>query len=200
MDFDIYPITDSKAKLPEAEFIKHAAAGGARIVQYREKSKEKAAKKAEELREIAKADGVLFIVNDWVEVAKAADADGVHLGQDDADVTYARKILGKNKIIGRSTHSLEQALKAERDGADYISVGPIFKTPTKNYKPVGVELMKEVKNAVRIPVVAIGGVNESNIKEVIDAGATRIAMISALAKAENVADEVRKFRKIIRGE
>src|ERR1035437_4506826 len=153
----------------------HAACqGGADIVQFRDKlitGRERYAAAARLLK-ICRASGVLFIVNDALEVAMAVGADGVHLGQDDLPVAEAKKLLHpmgiKNFLVGASTHSLEQALDAERQGADYLGIGPVFATPTKpTYNPVGLALVRTVTGRVKVPHVAIGGIDCSNVKEVL---------------------------------
>ncbi len=127
----------------------------------------------------------MFIVNDRCDVAKAVGADGVHLGQEDLPLVDARAILGSGKLIGVSTHSLAQALEAEKAGADYIGFGPIFQTTTKeNPDPVvGVGGLREVRARVRIPIVAIGGITAQNVADVMNAGADGAAAISAILAA-----------------
>ncbi len=114
----------------------------------------------------------LFIINDYVDIAYIVDADGVHLGQDDMPLREARKILGKDKIIGISTHTLKQAIDAEDDGADYIGYGPIFYTNTKDAgRPTGISSLRRIRKHVSIPIVAIGGITIDNVREVLGAGA-----------------------------
>ncbi|MFQ6105563.1 MAG: thiamine phosphate synthase [Candidatus Hydrothermarchaeaceae archaeon] len=197
--FDIYIITSPDGALPEPEFAREVIKGGAGVIQYREKRKEIALQTAEKLRQVTEEKGVLLIINDWVDIAKEVNADGVHLGQGDMSISNARKILGKDKIIGKSTHTLEQAIEAEKEGADYIGVGPIFATKTKPCAPVGLELIKKVKNKVRIPFVAIGGINEENIDEVIRAGAKSVAVVSAVAYSKDAAKKVSVLREKLRG-
>jgi thiamine-phosphate pyrophosphorylase len=144
--------------------------------------------KAGKIAKLCKEQNALFLVNDRLDIAQAVDADGVHLGQDDMPLKVARKILGSEKVIGITAHNLEEALQAEQDGADYVGVSPIFKTDTKKDagEPVGIELVKEVKQKVKIPVVAIGGINLENAKQVISAGADAVCVISAIVCSENV--------------
>jgi thiamine-phosphate pyrophosphorylase len=133
---------------------------------------------------MVKRSGGVFIVNDHADIAKAVDADGVHLGQDDLPVEYGRKVLGEGKLIGISTHSVEQAREAEAAGADYIGFGPLFPTTTKDAGPhQGVENLRSLRNAVTLPVLAIGGITPDNLAEVMQAGADGVAVISAVLSA-----------------
>ncbi|MDD5108971.1 MAG: thiamine phosphate synthase [Candidatus Omnitrophica bacterium] len=138
----------------------------------------------------------LFIVNDYIDIAVASGADGLHLGQDDLPVKEARKILGQDKIIGISCHNLAQALKAQREGANYIGIGPVYSTATKpEYKPIGLRVLQQLKDKIKIPYFAIGDIHLGNIGEVIAAGARRIAVCRAILKANNpkmAADEFYK--------
>ncbi|MCX5687328.1 MAG: thiamine phosphate synthase [Candidatus Omnitrophica bacterium] len=128
----------------------------------------------------------LFIINDRVHAALALDADGVHLGPQDMLVATARKILGKKKIIGFSANSFKEALEAQKQAVDYIAIGAIFKTPIKpGYKVAGLEALKQAVNMIKIPLVAIGGINESNIKEVRSMGVKRMAVVRAILEAKN---------------
>jgi len=193
-DFKLYVIIDSKSANGRdlAGLAAEAVKGGADIIQLREK--DAAAREIIGLgRAIKKAITVvskdaLFIINDRPDIAFACGADGVHIGQDDIPPDAARAVMGKDRILGISTHSLEQALAAREDGADYIGVGPVFSTPTKpGYKAVGLGLVSEVRKAVDTPFVAIGGISADNIDQVIDAGARRIAVVRAVCGANDVA-------------
>jgi thiamine-phosphate pyrophosphorylase len=200
-EFDLYFITDrGLSKKGILNDVKSAIKGGVRIVQYREKElpTREMIKEAEEIRKVCKKNGVLFIVNDRVDVALATEADGVHLGPNDMKFETARKILGK-KIIGVTVSSLEDAKLYEKLGADYISLSPIFRTNTKKDAgdPVGLEIIRKAKGSLRIPFVVIGGINRNNLKDVLDAGAQRVCMISAILKKDNVEREVREIRRII---
>ena len=136
------------------------------------------------LRDLCHDYNALFIVNNRPDLALEIGADGVHLGHEDGPIHLARQILGHHKIIGASTHSVPQALDAQRKGADYVSCGPIWATPTKpNYEPVGLNLIGFYRAALKIPYVVIGGVNESNIDEVVKAGARCVAVVRALFDA-----------------
>jgi len=144
-----------------------------------------------EIRKITKGSGTLFIVNDRLDIALVSGADGLHLGQGDLPYHLARGILGKERLIGLSTHSIKEAVEAEVLGADYIGLGPIFKTSTKPHlEPKGVALIKEVRKRVKIPIVAIGGINEENVGEVLASGADGVALASCLSKAKDLPEIV----------
>ncbi len=189
MKFDptLYLITDDgylEGRDP-LEAIENALKGGVSLVQYRSKGSGKTTREMFEelkaLRELTKRYGVPLIVNDRIDLALAVDADGVHIGQDDLPAEVVREILGEDKIIGISTHSLEEVKKANDLPVDYIAFGSIYRTPTKE-KPivVGVELLKEAKKIAKKPLVAIGGIMPYNVPEVIRAGADGVAVISAI--------------------
>lgn len=200
LDFDLYVITDPDSEYPHEEIAKKAIAGGAKIIQLRDKKVMLGEyfRHAKKIREITRKAGVTFIVNNYVDICKASDADGVHLGQQDIPISVAKELLGEEKIIGVSTHSVAQAIKAEKQGADYISIGPIFATPSKSgFMPVGTSIIREVKKKVKIPFVAIGGIDESNIREVLRAGAKRVAVIKAISSQKGIARAVKKLRNLI---
>ena len=141
---------------------------------------------------------VLFILNDHPELVSEMGADGIHVGQDDLSVAEARTRSGRGAIVGKSTHSLDQAIAAEKEGADYIGVGPIYATPTKpDYVPVGPALIGQVRAAVRVPQFCIGGINEKTLPEVIAAGAQRVVIVSALLQSSDIPDYCRRVRKQI---
>ncbi|MDD5476994.1 MAG: thiamine phosphate synthase [Candidatus Omnitrophica bacterium] len=141
----------------------------------------------------------LFIVNDYVDVAVASGADGLHLGQNDLSLKQARKILGKDRIIGISCHNLSQALRAQNEGADYLGIGPIFATATKpEYKPIGLEVLGKLKDKIKIPYFAIGDIHAGNIKEITASGARRVAVCRAILKADNPKEAVRQLYKILK--
>lgn len=195
----VYFITDrSLSKIPVIETVKQALKGGAKIIQYREKrlTKEEKLKEAKKIIKLTKGKAI-FIVNDDLEIAKEVNADGIHIGQDQ-NLENARAFLG-DKIIGVTVHNLKEAKDAENLGANYIALSPIFNTDTKKDagKPAGIKLIEEIKSQVQIPIVAIGGINENNINQVIDAGVRNIAMISAIVSKDDIADEVRKFNERI---
>jgi len=195
----LYAILDtglSKGRAPTA-ILRQFLKGGAKLIQLRAKelSSGDFFALAKEARQITRDAGAMFIVNDRADIALACGADGVHLGQDDLPLEAARKILGKEKIIGVSTHDLAQASEAESGGADYIGFGPIFGTTTKDtgYSPRGLEMLREVRQAVKIPLVAIGGITESNVAEVWKAGADVAAIISDLMGADDIAAKMRSM-------
>lgn len=179
--FGVYVITAGD----HLELAKKACRAGARILQYREKKagRGEMLKTAQEIRKITAATNTLFIVNDSIDIALLSGADGVHLGQDDIPITEARQITPPGFIIGISTHSLAQALAAEKLGADYIGSGPVFATPTKeDYIPIGPGTLKQVIESVHIPVVAIGGLDLENIPLLRKIGAKNFAMVRAFQK------------------
>ena len=145
---------------------------------------------AKVLREMTKEAGVVFIINNHVELALMVEADGVHIGQDDWPLLEVRKLIGDDKIIGLSTHSKQQAREAVRLGADYIGVGPVFDTKTKDYETVGVEYLLFVAQNISIPFVAIGGIKEHNIDQVIKAGAKRVALVTEITQASDIARKI----------
>lgn len=140
----------------------------------------------------------LFILNDHPGLAEEIGADGVHVGQDDLPVDTAREQAGAERLVGKSTHSLDQAVAGERDGADYIGVGPLFATPTKpDYLPVGLELIGQVAEKVRVPQFGIGGVNEKTLPEVLAAGARRVVIVSDLLKSGDIAAYCARVREVL---
>ncbi|MBI4971875.1 MAG: thiamine phosphate synthase [Candidatus Omnitrophica bacterium] len=189
-NFRLYAITDLKSEDSSiTKKVDAALRGGVDIIQLRSKTLLDAPflRIAQKFVPIVRRHRKLFFINDRVHLMLLTDADGIHLGQDDLSIAYARKILGSKRLIGRSTHSLEQAVRAEREGHDYIGVGPVFETPTKpNYSPVGLKLIEQVSKRVRIPFVAIGGIDATNVARVIDAGACRVAVVRAVFAAKDV--------------
>jgi len=189
LDFNLYLVTDPQ--FDHMKGAKAAIAGGVKIIQLRDKGgdKKEYLALAKKMRALTKKTGVTFIVNDYVDIAKEVGADGVHVGQDDLKKTTVKKIrqvLGNDKIIGVTTRDLEQAKKAEKDGADYVSLGPIFATPSKpGVEPRGVKKLAQVVKSLGIPVVAIGGINQGNVKEILAAGCSRFAVIRAVLKQKN---------------
>jgi thiamine-phosphate pyrophosphorylase len=175
-----------------------AIAGGADVVQLREKGTpdDQLLALAAELRELTDETGRLFIVNDRPDVAAIVGADGVHLGQHDLPIAEARRLLRPGAVIGRSTHSLAQAKAAVNEGADYLSVGPVFETDTKEAgPPIGLEMLHEVADAVPLPIVAIGGITAENARSVRQAGATLVAVCSAVCGAEQPKAATRAIRR-----
>jgi thiamine-phosphate pyrophosphorylase len=161
---------------------------GADIIQYRDKEskKEDILKNAFLLQKSLLNTKCVFIINDYLDVAKIVNSDGIHLGQDDVSIEIARKVLGRDKIIGISCHNLKQAFAAQKRGADYIAIGPVFATSLKpEYKPIGLNLIKELKAKIKIPFFAVGGINQSNINEVRAFGAERVAVCRAILCPHN---------------
>lgn len=176
--------------LSHFEIAARAVAGGASMIQLRDKvaGPRRLLSDARQIARLCRERGVCFIVNDRLDLALAADADGVHLGQDDLPPKAARAILGRDKFLGVSTHSLEQALDAADQGADYLGIGPIFATGTKatGYEPRSCDIIRQLRTRIDLPIVAIGGITLSNVREVIQAGATGAAVISAIVGANDI--------------
>ena len=196
-----YFITDARlSRAGNLSDVKNALKAKVEVVQYRNKyaSTKEMYEEALQLRKICK--NVTFLVDDRLDIALAVDADGVHLGKDDLPYLVARNLFGKKKIIGLTIHSLEEAREAQELDADYISVSPIFKTATKKDAgiPVGVHLIKRIKRQIKIPVIAIGGINLSNAEEIIRAGADGLCAISAVVTKSDVKQEVEKFQKLFK--
>ena len=171
------------------EVVSRSIDGGAEMIQYRDKESDDNLflKTASKLQAICKVRNIPFIVNDRVEIAIKIYADGVHVGQEDIPLVEARRKLGPDKIIGVSATSIQQAMKAEEEGADYVGVGPIFDTRSKEIeKPIGLDIITAVKNRLKIPFFAIGGINLNNLDELIHAGGRRIAVISAVILSDDI--------------
>ncbi len=172
--------------------------GGADVIQFREKTlpKREALELGFAIKGLAKQGGVLFIVNDDLDLALILDADGVHLGQDDIPIRYARPIM-KDKIIGISTHSLDQAQEAIDNGADYIGIGPAFKTETKiKADPVvSIDLILKVKELSPVSVIAIGGIGENNIDLLVDRGIKQVAIISDILYSKDIEAKTRALKE-----
>jgi len=172
---------------------------GVRWIQYREKDKTRREiyEEAVRLREITKRFNSVFIVNDHPDIASSVGADGVHLGQEDLPVKEARKVMGEDKIIGISTHDTVHAITAEDEGADYVGFGPVFHTTTKNAgSPKGIDILRDVKTHLQIPVVAIGGITVQNVRSVLETGVDAVAVASAILKGE-IAENIKKFFEVI---
>jgi thiamine-phosphate pyrophosphorylase len=197
----LYFITDRKAcNLSCEEMTLKVLRAGVKWVQYREKNRSRRVlyEEAVRLRKLTESFNAVFIVNDHADIALSVDADGVHLGQEDLPIREARKIMGKNKTIGISTHKLEQAIDAEKEGADYIGFGPVFHTKTKDAgSPKGTEMLRDIKSKVHIPVVAIGGISPENIKSVLDTGVDAVAVASAILVGD-IENNVKIFMEIIK--
>jgi|Deesub1362A_J573_1020465.scaffolds.fasta_scaffold00368_14 thiamine-phosphate pyrophosphorylase len=202
----LYFITDNSFAHSYIELAEMALKAGVRVIQFREKrmSTKEMLESAREIRRLTEDYGAIFVVNDRLDIALASDADGVHVGQDDMPPKVVRDIAG-DLILGVSVRNVEEALVAERDGADYLGAGPVFTTSTKEDAgdAIGVAGLTEIVKAAKIPVVAIGGINHSNAQSVLETGCTGIAVISAIAanndpkkSAEKLLEIVRSFKKI----
>ena len=204
-DIGLYFITDRiLTKKNIFEDVKSAIKGGVKIVQYREKDlpTKNIIEEATKIKEICINNNVLFLINDFVDIALKVGADGVHLGSGDMPYKKARELLGKGKIIGLTAHNMEEAVEFEKSGADYLGVSPVFHTSTKEDagKAMGIEKLKEVINTVNIPCIAIGGINENNMEKVVKTGVDGISMISAIITKDNVEETVKNLIDKIRKE
>ena len=184
---------------PEDEIARQAIEGGATLLQWRDKQREKGLQLplARRLKEICTRAGVPLIINDHVDLALAAEADGVHVGQKDLPVSIVRRLM-PGAIIGCSTNNVEEALRAQADGASYVSVGRLFPTDSKaDTRPATLETLRAVKQAVHIPVAAIGGISEENIDAVLAAGADLVVVIGAVVAAPDVREAARRLAERI---
>ena len=201
-EFPIYGITAEAMSngRDNMTVVKAMLEAGIKFIQYREKEKTGLARYEEclKLKKLTAEYGAAFIIDDFVDLAIAVDADGVHIGQDDLPVPAVRQLLGPDKIIGLSTHSPEQLEKANEiaDLIDYIGCGPVYATNTKKTAvPVGLEYVKYATEHAKMPFVAIGGIKEHNIHEVYNAGATTIAVVSDITSADDIVDKISKLAK-----
>jgi thiamine-phosphate pyrophosphorylase len=194
----VYLVTDGRGGGEALRaFLEQVLAAGVDVVQLREKELEARPilERAELVREATLRHGVPFIVNDRADLAVAADADGVHLGQDDLPPEAARRLLGRNPIIGRSTHDPDQLRRAMREPVDYAAVGPVFETPTKPGRPaVGLGLVRLAAAEATKPWFAIGGIDPTTVRAVRDAGARRVVVVRAITEAADPAAAVRALR------
>jgi len=176
--------------------------GGVDLIQLRGKDQsiDELADAADALHKITSRSSIPLIVNDHAEVARRVPVEGVHVGQDDDSIQIARRKAGREVLVGKSTHSLEQASAAQRKGADYIGFGPIFATPTKpDYPPIGLSEIKKVHSDVSVPIFCIGGIKLDNLKEVTSAGAQRVAIVSGLLKASDIIEYGRACKRLLLG-
>lgn len=174
--------------------------GGVDLMQLRAKGSSSAeiAKIAAELHGLTAERDVPLIINDHPEIARLVSAEGVHVGQDDLAISEVREIAGPNGMVGKSTHSVGQAIRAFHEGADYIGFGPIFATPTKpDYRPIGLSEIQSVHQAVRIPIFCIGGITLDNLPEVMEAGARRVVIVSGLLQAKEIATYGRAVKELL---
>lgn len=203
LNTDIYGITAEQFSLgrDNIKVVKALIDAGVRIIQYREKEKSNKEKllQCEKIRQLTKDAGVTFIINDNVDLALLVGADGIHVGQDDLPVDKVRQLVGENMIIGLSTHSAEQAKEAMEIGADYIGVGPIYTTHTKKdvCAAVGLEYLEYAVKNVTIPFVAIGGIKEHNLHEVVQRGAKCVCLVTEIVGAKDIGTKVNNLRRIM---
>jgi thiamine-phosphate pyrophosphorylase len=175
-------------------------AGGIDIVQLRGKNRslDELCVLAEQLLQLTMSAKIPLIANDHAEMARRVEVQGVHVGQDDDSIKKVRSQIKRPIVVGKSTHSIEQAVAAEREGADYIGFGPIFSTPTKpDYSPVGLTRIREVHERVSIPIFCIGGIKSENLAQVIDAGAKRVVIVSGLLQAKDIAEYARACKTLL---
>ncbi|HUT38219.1 MAG TPA: thiamine phosphate synthase [Methanoregula sp.] len=203
MKYDLYVITDEAIAggLPHAEIARRAIAGGADVIQLRDKvcGCPELNRIGRTLREITRKTGTLFIVNDRLDVALACGADGVHLGQDDIRAGVARQIAPPGFIIGVSVGTVDEAVIAEQEGADYLALSPVFSTASKNNAGTGrgLGVLREIRRNVSIPVIAIGGINRENVREVIAAGADGVAVISVVVGSPDITAAARELKELV---
>ena len=199
-DLTLYLVTDPSAGEKTEEIVKEAVAGGVTMVQLREKTAGSLSfyERALRLKRVTRKAGVPLIINDRTDIMLAADADGLHVGQSDLPAAVARRLIGPDKILGVSAHTVEEAVRAEKDGADYLGVGAVFPTATKkDAESVSYETLKEICESVSIPVVAIGGISEENIVKLSGSGIGGIAVVSAIMNADNPKKKSYILRNII---
>jgi thiamine-phosphate pyrophosphorylase len=201
-DCRLYGILDlGYIDVPDAERVTRAMIeGDVDLIQLRAKrqSLEEIVDLTGKLHELTVAAGVPLIVNDHAEVAANVPVEGVHVGQDDDSIAHARKKAGRQILVGKSTHSLEQAVAAQREGADYIGFGPIFATPTKpDYQPIGLTGIKRVHHEVTVPIFCIGGIKIDNLGQLIAAGTKSVAIVSGLLKAPDIAKYARACKALL---
>lgn len=202
MDYSIYLVTDSNCigNRPLLECVEEALKGGVTIVQYRSKETDGGImyKEATALKKLCDKYQVPLIINDRVDVALAVGAAGVHLGQDDLPCEVARKLVPDGFIIGVSAHNVEEALLAQRAGADYLGCGAVFGSQTKNnVSSLGLEKLKSIRDAVDMPIVGIGGVTAHNYAKVLETGANGAAIVSGILGVEDIKSETEKFVNIV---
>ena len=200
----LYVITDEKASRGRShlQVAEAAILGGADVLQLRDKEAPSGRlyRVAMQLRKLTRDANIPFIVNDRLDIALAADADGVHVGQTDLPASVVREIMGPDRILGVSVDTVEEALLAEKDGADYLGVGPVFEargTKPDAGEPLGVDRIARIRRHCRLPIVAIGGIDLENAGKVRDAGADAAAVISAIGTADDIARAVRRLKGIL---
>ena len=202
-DYGLYVVTDEGLSrgLAHSQIAERALAGGADVIQLRDKKLEgrRLMEHARAIRKLTNDAGKSFIVNDRLDVALASGADGVHLGQEDMALADARALAPEGFLIGVTVHDLREAVEAEKGGADYLGLSPIFATGSKSDagSACGLDMLRKVKRAVSVPVVAIGGINAANAREVLEAGADGLAVISAVVSQPDVEAAARSLKAVI---
>jgi thiamine-phosphate pyrophosphorylase len=203
--FKLYLITDRRLFRDLPSFfsaVEEALKGGADALQLREKDLEirELLKLAYRLRDMTNTYGAQLFVNDRVDVALASDADGVHLGEGGMPAFAARKVAGRRMLIGVSTHGIRQAMQAEKDGADFITLGPVFETPSKmRYgRPLGVDILRKAAGRFSVPFFAIGGISRERVGEVMQAGSHGVALISAVLASEDIKTETEEIMRLLK--
>ncbi len=199
---DLYLIIDPVIidRKDPREVAKKAIEGGIRMIQYRDKqsSKKHVYRSACDLLELTRKENSFLIINDDVDLALVIDADGVHLGQEDLPISKARALLGPERIIGRSVHTFEAALAAQEDGADYLGIGPIFPSSTKQSRaPLGYDVLREFRCRVHVPIFAIGGISLNNIESVLINGADGVACVSAILARPDIRDATQQILQAV---
>lgn len=199
-DKKVYLVTDYRIPFDELlKRVEESLKAGVRLVQYRDKniSSKVMCERGEALFKLCKNYNAIFLVNDRVDIAMAIDADGVHIGQDDMDCKLARKLLGKDKIIGVSTKTLKESKKALEDGADYLGCGAIYSTDTKDTSIISINELRKIRENINIPIYGIGGINTKNItyelKELLDG----VAVVTAILNSHNIKETIDEFEAII---
>jgi thiamine-phosphate pyrophosphorylase len=200
----LHVLTDRKTSRGRShlQVAEAAIAGGADVLQLRDKEASSARlyQEALQLRKLTRDAQVPFIVNDRLDIALAVDADGVHVGQSDLPASVVRRIVGPDKILGVSVATVEEALQAEKDGADYLGVGPVFEargTKPDTCEPMGLECIARIRRHCRLPIVAIGGIDAENARKVREAGADAAAVISAIVSADDISQATRRLKRIL---
>jgi thiamine-phosphate diphosphorylase len=202
----LHVITDAEASRGRThlQVAEAAIAGGADVLQLRDKeaSTGRLYREAVQLRRLTRDAKVPFIVNDRLDIALAVDADGLHVGQSDLPASVARRLLGPGRILGVSAETVEEAVQAEKDGADYLGVGPVFEargTKPDTGEPMGLDCIARIRRHCRLPIVAIGGINAGNARKVLEAGADGAAVISAIVSADDISLAARRLKRILEG-
>jgi len=202
----LYVITDEQVSRGRShlQIAEAAILGGADVLQLRDKESSggRLFRVALQLRKLTREAKVPLIVNDRLDIALAVDADGVHLGQADLPASVARNIMGSGRILGVSVETVAEAMAAEKDGADYLGVGPVFEargTKPDAGEPQGLELIANIRRHCRLPIVAIGGIDAENARKVLEAGADAAAVISAIAAADDIEEAARRMKGILEG-